>query len=268
MDNFNTSPILAKYLASQKTYLCGAMQPNHLGYPADIVAEFEIDTGSPYTIMGNDTVKRIFWCCVLDRSKVKIRSFTGHSVQVLGTMDVNMKFRDRLFEARIIVTEYQHNLLGRDLIDKLGVLTINLVKEADTDTMKAALDRHPKLFKEELGKLKGIQAKMHVDGERAPIFFKPRPLPYSTRKKAEEELQRLKQNEVTEPVEYSDWAAPIVPVLKPNGQVCICGDYKVTVNKASKLEQDPVPTLEDLITKLGKGSVYHKLDLSRAYLKD
>ena len=37
MDNFYMSPILAKYLASQKTYLCGAMQPNRLGYPADII---------------------------------------------------------------------------------------------------------------------------------------------------------------------------------------------------------------------------------------
>ena len=54
--------------------------------------EFETDTGSPYTIMGNDTVKRICGCCVLGRSKVKIRSLTGHSVQVLGTMGVNMKF--------------------------------------------------------------------------------------------------------------------------------------------------------------------------------
>ena len=170
-------------------------------------------------------------------------------------MDVNVKVRDRLIEARIMVTEYQHNLSGRDLTDKLGVLTINLVKDADTDTMKAALDRHPKLFKEELGKLKGEQAKVHVDGDWAPIFFRPRPLPYSMRKKAEQDIQRLKQDEVTEPVEYSDWAEPIIPVLKPNGQVCICGDYKVTVNKASKLEQDPVPILEDLITKLGKGSV-------------
>ena len=62
--------------------------------------EFETDTGSPYTIMGNDTVKRMFGCCVLDRSKVKIRSWTGHSVQVLGTMAVNMKFRDRLVRSK------------------------------------------------------------------------------------------------------------------------------------------------------------------------
>ena len=36
-----------------------------------------------------------------------------------------------------MITEYQHNLLGRDLIDKFGVLTVNHVKEADTDTVKA-----------------------------------------------------------------------------------------------------------------------------------
>ena len=63
-------------------------------------------------------------------------------------------------------------------------------------------------------------------------FFKPRPLPYDMRKKVEEELQRLEQDQVIEPLKYSDWAAPIVPVLKPNGQVRICCDYKVTVNKA------------------------------------
>ena len=36
-DNFYISPILSKYLASQKTYLCGTMRPNLPGYPADIV---------------------------------------------------------------------------------------------------------------------------------------------------------------------------------------------------------------------------------------
>ena len=128
--------------------------------------EFQTDTGSPYSIMGNDTVKRVFGCCVLDRSKVKIRSFTGRSVKLLGTRDVNVKFRERLVEARLTVTEYQHNLLGRDLTDKLGVLTINLVTDADTDTVRATLDRHPKLFQEELGQLKGVQAKVHVDGDR------------------------------------------------------------------------------------------------------
>ena len=38
------------------------------------------------------------------------------------------------------------------------------MKEADTDTVTAALDKHPQLFQEELGQLKGVQATVHVDG--------------------------------------------------------------------------------------------------------
>ena len=41
---------------------------------------------------------------------------------------------------------------------------------------------------------------------------------------------------IISPVEFSEWAAPIVPVAKPNGTVRICGDYKLTVNQATVLE--------------------------------
>ena len=41
-------------------------------------------------------------------------------VGLLGTMDVNVKLRDRLTEARIILAEYQHNTLGRNFTEKLG----------------------------------------------------------------------------------------------------------------------------------------------------
>ena len=48
-------------------------------------------------------------------------------------------------------------------------------------------------------------------------------------------------------VEFSDWAAPIVPVLKGNGQnVRICGDFKLTVNKASRLDTYPLPRIDDM----------------------
>ena len=33
-----------------------------------------------------------------------------------------------------------------------------------------------------------------------------------------------------ENVEFSDWARPNVPVLKPDGSVRIFADYKVTIN--------------------------------------
>ena len=44
---------------------------------------------------------------------------------------------------------------------------------------------------------------------------------------------------------------PIVPVLKSDGQsVRICGDFRLTVNQASKLDRYPIPKIEDLFASL------------------
>ena len=68
-----------------------------------------------------------------------------------------------------------------------------------------------------------------------------------------------------EPVRFSEWATPIGPVLKADGNIRICGDYKQTVNRVSHLEQYPIPTLDDLCEKLTGGKMFSKLDLSNAY---
>ena len=68
-----------------------------------------------------------------------------------------------------------------------------------------------------------------------------------------------------EPVQFSDWAAPIVPVIKRDGNVRICGDYKVTVNRAAKLDKYPIPRIDELFTSLSGGMKFTKLDLSHAY---
>ena len=90
--------------------------------------------------------------------------------------------------------------------------------------------KHPKLFCCGLGKIIGVTAKIHVPDHVQPKFFKPRPLPYALKDKVEKELLRLQESGVIKPIQFSDWAAPIVPVVKSDGSIQICGDYKVTVN--------------------------------------
>ena len=58
---------------------------------------------------------------------------------------------------------------------------------------------------------------------------------------------------VLEKVRFSNWAAPIVPVVKPDGGVRICGDYKVTVNSTLKVDQHPLPNPEELFVALSGG---------------
>ncbi len=54
--------------------------------------------------------------------------------------------------------------------------------------------------------------------------------------KVEQEFQHLTKQGVIELVQFANWAALIVPVMKSDGSVHICGDFKITVNQASKLE--------------------------------
>ena len=80
------------------------------------------------------------------------------------------------------------------------------------------------------------------------------------KKKIEDELGRLEKE-----VDFSEWATPIVPILKSDQSVRICGDYKVTINPVTKLDNYPIPKTEDLYATLGGGESYTKLDLSQAY---
>ena len=143
----------------------------------------------------------------------------------------------------------------------------NVQTRAATDelTLSAVLTRHKTAFSDELGIIQGTSAKLHVDSQTRPRFFKPRAVPYSMRGKVEQELDRLQKQGIIRPVTFSDWAAPIVPILKKDGSVRICGDYRLTVNQTAKLETYPLPRIEDLLASLSGGKTFTKLDLAHAY---
>lgn len=62
--------------------------------------------------------------------------------------------------------------------------------------------------------------------------------------------------EVKEP---TDWCAPMVPVVKPNGKVRICVDFK-RLNSAVKRPYCMLPNLDDIAPKLAGATVFSTLD--------
>ena len=52
----------------------------------------------------------------------------------------------------------------------------------------------------------------------------------------EREINPLKKEGVITLVQLSEWAAPVVPVVKNDGFIRICGDYKITVNRVEKVD--------------------------------
>jgi len=98
-----------------------------------------------------------------------------------------------------------------------------------------------------------------------PKYCKARPVPYTLSPKIEDERTILVAEGSIEPVQFSEWATPIVPIVNSNGEVRICGDYKATVNQASRLDNCPISKTDDLLAAIRGGEKYSKLDMSQAY---
>ena len=135
------------------------------------------------------------------------------------------------------------SLFGRDWLTKIHLNwgAINTVK---CRTLTSVLESYSSVFEPGLGTLQGYKAKIHMDPGAQPKYCKAWSVPYAMRGKVKEELKRLVSEGIIEPVHFADWVAPIVPVVKSDGKsLQICGDFKLTVNQASKLDRYPIPRL-------------------------
>ncbi|XP_042372461.1 uncharacterized protein K02A2.6-like [Plectropomus leopardus] len=226
---------------------------------------FEIDSGATASVISEETYRSTWGHNLppLRRSRLRLRTYTGQPIPHLGVIYVDISAEGQKAKARLVIAKGNGpSLLGRDWLRKIR-LNWHEIKyvHATEDILKQYSD----VFRDELGTLKDVTVKLHVDPEATPRFCKPRSVPYAMKGKVEEELERLQRLGIIEPVQFSRWAAPIVPVLKEDKTARICGDYKLTVNQVSKLEEYPLPRIEDLFATLAGGKLFTKLDMSQAY---
>uniref|UniRef100_A0A3B3B4L9 Gypsy retrotransposon integrase-like protein 1 n=1 Tax=Oryzias melastigma TaxID=30732 RepID=A0A3B3B4L9_ORYME len=241
--------------------------------------DFEIDTGCCLTVMSKGTFKETWKSTKhpsLKHAKIKMETYTGDSVEVIGTTRVKVQYRQQTLKLPLIVVKGDGpSLLGRGWLEEISLdwreiknrcqaERVHKVK-ATENTLQQVLNGHENVFKEELGTLRGTKATVRVKSDASPRFFRPRSVPFAMRAKVDEEIDRLLRENIISPVKYSEWAAPVVPILKPTGTVRLCGDYKLTVNTVASLEQYPIPKVEDLFTALSGGKQFTKLDMSHAY---
>ena len=112
-----------------------------------------------------------------------------------------------------------------------------------------------------------MKVKLFLEENSKPKFFKACTLPLTLHDKVSDELDNLQTKDVIVPVMFSSWAAPVVPVIKRDGNVRLYGDYKLTINGIAKNEVYPLPRIEEPFTSVSGGKVFSKLDLLHTYLQ-
>ncbi|XP_032879397.1 uncharacterized protein K02A2.6-like [Amblyraja radiata] len=266
--------------------------------------KLELDTGSALTVINEKDYYRYFSQERLQKTNIALKTYTGQKVRPKGRIEVSAKYNGMTVRNLFIyvLREGGRPLLGREWARRLefdwstihslkhrelgltGPLQSKLVEVKHRERgligpskskLAEVLATAPEVFQSGLGKLVGIQATISITEGSAPKFFKPRPVPFAIRPAVEAELDNLEQQGVLSRIDWSEWATPIVPVMKkalPDGpglaqKVRICGDFKVTVNPVLKVVQYPLPKIDEIFASLAGGQHFSKIDLAQAYLQ-
>jgi hypothetical protein len=235
--------------------------------------KMELDTGAAISLLPYKVYQKQFSDVPLHHSSVKLRMYSGHHIAVTGSITCTAKYgtQEKRLTAYVVETN-EPPLLGREWLRhlKLDWRSIKRVQKLSpiTEQLSDLLEGYSEgLFKEGIGTIKGVKARITLKDGAQPRFFKARTVPYALRPKVESELERLVTEGVLEKIDDSEWGTPIVPVVKGDGSVRICGDFKVTLNPVIQNDKYPIPRIEDIYANLAGGQKFSKLDLAHAYLQ-
>ncbi|XP_041971651.1 uncharacterized protein K02A2.6-like [Aricia agestis] len=232
--------------------------------------EFEIDSGSAVSVISKKMYDANFSNVPLSVTKRQLHDYTGGKISCLGIVRMPVEYEGRSRSLDVFVAAgAAPPLLGRDFICafdlELGPAVVNYLYESNEIFAHHLVQKFPKLFSDKLGCFNKYKINLKLKPDSKPIYFKPRPVAFALKGKIDKEIDRLLTLGVLKPTEHSEFASPVVPVLKKDGGVRLCADYSVSINKQLIVEQYPLPTVHELFAKLHGGEQFAKLDLSMAY---
>lgn len=231
------------------------------------IIEMELDTGAAVSLISKELYDAHFSTLPLRQTHIMLKTYTGELIPAEGVITVSVRMNKQRAKLPLyVVRESAPPLFGREWLRKIRI-DWREIKTVREEKLEGVLQKHAEVFKKELGTLKGTEVAIALKPDHVPRFCQARVVPYALRPKVEAEIDRLCEQGIISPVKFSEWATPIVPVVKKNGDVRICGDFKVTVNPALCVEKYPIPRIEDLFASLSGGQHFSKLDLSHAYLQ-
>ncbi|XP_046398236.1 uncharacterized protein LOC124165041 [Ischnura elegans] len=231
------------------------------------VVKMEIDTGSAISAISEEYYRANYSYLKLKATSVRLRSYSNTLIQPLGTIDVSATYKGHTARLSLfVVTNGGPPLLGRDWFRALKFPSpVHKINMEGGINIQGIWDRFRELWDGTLGSFKGSEATLHLKPGTKPVFCSPRALAFALRDKVDRELDRLLELGILYPVDFSDWATPIVPIVKGDGNIRICGDFKITVNPQLLVERYPLPRVEELFSKLQGGQMFSTIDLSQAF---
>ena len=241
---------------------------------------FQPDTGAQCNVVPLHLYKkatRDFNLLNVTPESTAIISYGGTSIPILGRVRLRVWRGDfRCFlDCNLVDSKRVRPILGRKaclgmkIIKYLDNDQLNHPQTSDGDVYAHDASIEPdqlvkkfhRVFSDGVGKLPG-EYHMMLDETVKPVQHPPRRVPVAIQERLRETLEDLERREIVARVTTpTSWISSMVVVPKPNGTLRICLDPK-DLNRALQRENYPLPTIEEVATRLHGAKVFTVLDVA------
>lgn len=238
-----------------------------------VSVKLQFDTASDISVVSSETWKRLGKPPTRP-PKVNAKSASGDPLKLESEFDCSITVNGVSEMGVVFVVNQDLHIMGLDLIEKfqldavpMNVFCRQVGETSSTSIVGRLKTAYPSVFSTTLGRCTKTQVKLELKPDQKPVFRPKRPVAYAMYSAVDEELDRLERLNIISPVDYSEWAAPIVVVRKANGTIRICGDYSTGLNAALQPNQYPLPLPQDIFMKLSSCKFFSIIDMSDSYLQ-
>ncbi|GFS70327.1 retrovirus-related Pol polyprotein from transposon 412 [Trichonephila clavipes] len=186
-------------------------------------------------------------------TNIVFKTYKGDSIIPLGYVTVRVQHKNQKVNLNLyIVKENLDTILGGEWLYKIHLdwPAIKAFRAKTEQNLNNLLREYKDIFDDKLGEINNYEAKLKLRHGVKPIFCRVRTVPFALKGRVENEIDRLEKEGIIEKVDSSEWATPVVPVVKSDGSIRLCADYSVTLNPNLIVPQHPLPRLDEIFGSL------------------
>jgi hypothetical protein len=225
-----------------------------------------LDTGAEANLLSHEEFRSIGLSDkIIKPTNCRLSSYGGTCIPTKGQCILYCKINKLCLPLRFFITEgCQKTILGLEACSKFNLIKkIGSVNESQFGPYQTLINSYEDIF-EGLGCLPG-KCHIHLRDNANPHVDPPRRVPFKLMGPYKDELARMEKLKVIEKVtEPTMWLNSVVLVSKPDNSIRVCLDAR-PLNREILRSRYPLPTLEELRSKMAGATVFSKLDASTAF---